>query len=127
MANLSNLKEIVKAGLKLSTLMDGAEKLSTDDVIDKEITMNDCDSIQFSRFAGYDDNGNAVKENVSYSICTFAEFPNKFYNCGSVLGNICDQIIANDMREELRATGLKIRLYHDFNGSGFEMTNVDLL
>ena len=126
MANLSNLKEIVKAGLKLSNLMDGAEKLSTNDVVDKELTMNDCDSIQFSRFVGYD-NDKAVKENVSYSICTFAEFPNKFYNCGSVLGNICDQIIANDMREELRATGLKIRLYRDFNGSGFEMTMVDLL
>ena len=126
MANLSNLKEIVKAGLKLSTLMDGAEKLSTDDVIGKELTMNDCDSIQFSRFVGYD-NDNAVKENVSYSICTFTEFPNKFYNCGSVLGNICDQIIANDMLEELRATGLRIRLYRDFNGSGFEMTKVDLL
>lgn len=98
------LKEIAEEVLQsnLSPLMLDREKLSTNDIIGEELTIVNCDVVD------YNDN--------HYCILHFAEYNDSFYAGGLILTKMIDGIIKaydgdiDSVRNELKRTGLRIML-----------------
>lgn len=93
---MSKLTEFAKGISGGSRLMEGREKVSTDDVVGVELTMRD-----FEMLTG--DNG-------VYPVIIFDEMPDKFYMGGKILSEICTGIDANGLHESLIKEGLRVVL-----------------
>ena len=93
---MSKLKEFAKGLTQGSRLMQGREKLSTEDVLGIELTLRDYEIL------GTDER--------SFPVVIFDEIPDKYYCGGKVLNEICRGIDANGLRPELLADGLRIML-----------------
>lgn len=98
------LKEIAEEILQsnLSPLMTDREKLATTDIIGEELTITECDIVD------YNDN--------HYCILLFSEYEGYFYAGGLVLTKMIDGIIKSydgdieQVNNELKRAGLKIKL-----------------
>lgn len=66
-----NFRSVAEESMVLSRLHNGNEKVETDDILDKVLTINDFDI--------------AVSDSATYAVFTFDEMPGRFYNGGLIL------------------------------------------
>lgn len=64
-------KVLAEDSLTLSRLHNGREKLETEDVVDKPLTIDDFDMVYTAE--------------ATYAVIVFKEHPKMFYNCGLIL------------------------------------------
>ena len=87
--NVSKFKKIAQDSTVLCKLMSGREKIDTDDVIGKKLTITAFDFAPKS-----DKNGQPIVDESTglvdqYAVITFKEMPDKYYNCGIVFTKVC--------------------------------------
>lgn len=103
---MSRFTELAKKATTFSTVMEGREKIDTNELITKHpegVTIVECDLVTVL--------------DGSYAIVSFEEEPDRFYNCGAILTNIVGDWIREfdgDVEEcssQLRISGgVKVRL-----------------
>lgn len=80
-------------------LLEESEKLETDDILNTPLTLVDVGQIV------------SKAKNETVFVAKFAEYPNHFYFCPSILAEIVESILDNSHEiEELRKDGLKMEL-----------------
>lgn len=90
------INDIIRKHAILSQLMENREKLETDDVIDKELTVTDFDFAESNKGA--------------FVVLIFKEFPNSFYFGGSVLTEFFSDFTEEDRNELYESGGLVVKL-----------------
>lgn len=86
---VSKFKKIAQDSTVLCQLMSGREKVDTDDVIGKKLTIT-----AFDFAPKFDKNGQPIVDESTglvdqYAVITFKEMPDKYYNCGVVFTKVC--------------------------------------
>lgn len=86
---MSNFKKIAQDTTLLSPIMSGKEKLATEEVVEKKLTV-----IAFDFAPKFDKEGNRIfDENTGeldeFGVVVFKEFPNSYYCVGTVFTKIC--------------------------------------
>lgn len=100
---MADIRALARA-LTTSGIMEGREKVPTEELIGKEISL---DKVEFMSRANYSE---------SYYICSYVENPNGFFYSGSVLNEILTSLCQalpnglDDLNAELAANPLKIIL-----------------
>lgn len=122
MANIKNkklnLKELASSISGGSALMEGREKINTEDMIGIELTLVDFDILRYEKDG----------KEVSYPICVFKELPDKFYQGGMQLSRLCEAIASDeDLLAELKEQGLKLMLESSRTRSGNDFVNFSVL
>lgn len=84
-----NFKSVAQESTLLCKLMQNREKLNTDEVAGKELTIT-----AFDFAPKFDQTGNPVAdpstgEQDVFGVVTFAEMPDKYYNVGTVFTKVC--------------------------------------
>lgn len=83
-----NFKQVAQENTLLSAIMAGKEKLETEDILDKELTI-----VAFDFAPKFDQQGNpVVNENGevdTFGVVVFAEHPDKYYCVGAVFTKVC--------------------------------------
>lgn len=115
MANKNILANIAREAAGGSRLMQGREKLVTEDIINEALTLRDCDKV-----SSIDADG-IVND---YYVVVFDEYPDNYYSGGQQLTKICAAIEANGLKNELNANGLKIELTRKKTAAGRRFTAV---
>lgn len=87
--NNSKFRKIAQDSTVLCQLMSGREKLDTQDVIGKKLTIT-----AFDFAPKFDKNGQPIVDESTglvdqYAVITFKEMPDKYYNCGIVFTKVC--------------------------------------
>ena len=87
--NISKFKKAAQDATVLCQLMSGREKLETDDVVGKTLTIT-----AFDFAPKFDKNGGPIIDDATglvetYGVITFKEMPDKYYNCGVVFSKVC--------------------------------------
>lgn len=110
---MGNLKEFVGKHTTVSRLASG-NKLSTDDIIDMELTIIDFDFVE--------------SDNGKYSVVRFSEIKDGFYFGGTVLTNILSEIAEHpEFSQELRTNGLRVKLSHATSRAGRKYVKVTMI
>lgn len=84
-----DFKKVAQENTLLSAIMVGKEKINTDDILGKELTINGFD------FAPkFDNKGNPIidestGEIETFGVVTFKEIPDKYYCVGAVFTKVC--------------------------------------
>lgn len=123
MAN-NKFREVAQKELSMSALMAGREQLKTDDIIGQDLTI-----VAFD-MAAITDKG----EEKIFPVIIFAEYPDHYYNGGTLLKKMCDVWAAmydGDLEtasRELQASGgVKVRFKSGRTKSGNNLTTIDVL
>lgn len=94
--SLADIKK--KKGTSCALIQEGFKKIETSDLIGKEVTIINVDTI-----------------NLKTGMCgviAFKEFPEAFYFAGKVLTDLCVDILADDEAyNEMIDTGVKIKIF----------------
>lgn len=121
---MANFREIAAKTLSLSELMAGREKLTTEELVGKTVTMMEFD------FATIEDKGEAKV----FPVMVFAEFPNCYYSGGTLLKKMCQAFVAEYDGDIAAASaaladdgGVKLRFSAGKTKSGNNLTNIDVL
>lgn len=124
MAQNVNFKKIAQDEISLSPLMSGREKLDTDDILGKTATV-----IAFD-FATVTDK-NVEK---TFAVVNFAEFPNHYYNGGTLMTKMCSawaNAFDGDVEEASYALaeqgGVKLHFSASRTKSGNNLTSITVV
>lgn len=129
-----DFKKVAQENTLLSAIMAGKEKLETEDVIDKQLTI-----IAFDFAPKFDQHGNpvvlddATGEVDTFGVVVFKEFPDKYYCVGSVFTKVCHAWAAgfNSPQEASAALeaegGVRVRFSASKTKKGNNLTAVDIL
>lgn len=128
-----DFKSVAQQSVTLCQLMAGREKLSTDDVVDQELTV-----VEFDFAPKFDKDGNQIiNENTgeieNYGVLGFAEFPDKYYAVGMVFTKVCEAWAADypspkEASEALSSSGgVKVRFTKTKTKAGRNLTNVEII
>lgn len=84
-----NFKEVAQKATSLCPLMSGKEKLTTEEVVNKTLTI-----IAFDFAPKFNKDGSPVVdpetgEADTFGVVTFQEMPNKYYSVGVVFTKVC--------------------------------------
>lgn len=119
-----NFKDVAVKTLSLSELMAGREQLKTEDLIGKTVTIMEFD------FATITDKG----EEKTFPVILFKEYPDHYYNGGTLLQKLCIAWAAmydgdyETASEELsNSGGVQIRFRMTKTKSGNNLTSVDVV
>ena len=120
---MKSFKEMATRQLSLSPLMAGRTQLRTPDIIGKELTL-----IKFD-FASMVKNG----QEKAFPVMVFAEYPDSYYNGGTVLSNLCSAW-ANEFGGDIEAAsdaleaegGVKLRMTTAYS-NGNPYTKVEIV
>ena len=122
-----NFKKVANDELSLSPLMDGRDKVETDELYGKELTV-----VAFDFITTTDKDG----ESKTYPVVNFEEMPNKFYLGGALLAKVF-QAWANapefngDVEECSAALaesgGVKFRFSKTKTRSGNNLTKIEVV
>lgn len=113
-----NLKELASSISGGSALMEGREKVNTEDIVGIELTLVDFDILKYEKDG----------KEVSYPICVFKELPDKFYQGGMQLSRLCEAIASDeDLLAELKEQGLKLMFESSRTRSGNDFVNFSVL
>ena len=87
--NIGKFKKAAQDATVLCRLMSGREKLETDDVVGKTLTIT-----AFDFATKFDKNGGPIIDDATglvetYGVITFKEMPDNYYNCGVVFSKVC--------------------------------------
>ena len=126
MANF-NFKQIATKELSLSPLMNNREKVESEDLYGKELTV-----IAFDFITTTDKNG----VSKTYPVINFEELPDKFYLGGMLLAKVFmawanDPAFGGDYEECSNALaesgGVKFRFSKSKTGTGNNLTKIDVV
>lgn len=127
-----NFKKVAQENTLLCRLMVGREKLDTDDIIDKELTI-----IGFDFAPKFDREGNAiVDENGQadvFGVVIFNELPNSYYCVGTVFTKVCKAWAApfatvEEASDALAVEGgVKVKFTASKTKKGNNLTAVEIL
>lgn len=121
---MSNFREVAVKELSLSPLMAGREQIKTEDLKNKEVTVEAFD------FATITDNG----EEKTFPVVLFAEYPEHYYNGGALLAKLCKAwagLFDGDIEAASEALGadggVKLRFRETKTKSGNNLTAIDVV
>ena len=121
---MPNFREIASKPLSLSDLMAGREKITTDELVGKTVTVTEFD------FATITD----AKGEKTFPILIFKEMPNKYYCGGFLLAKMCMAWTAEYDGDAAAASnaladegGVQIRFTAGKTKSGNSLTNITVL
>lgn len=128
-----NFRESAQQNTLLAKIMVGREKLETEDVLNKDLTI-----IGFDFAPKFDQNGNPVMDERTgevdtFGVVTFAEMPDKYYCVGAVFTKVCHGWAAafespEEASEALSAEGgVKVRFTASKTKKGNNLTAVEIL
>ena len=129
-----NFKQVAEQSTLLCKLMQGREKLDTEDVINKELTITGFD------FAPkFDKDGNPMTDpetgfTDTFGVVIFAEHPDKYYCVGTVFTKVCKAWAsgfsgsAEAASSELaKSGGVRVRFESGKTKKGNNLVNVKIL
>lgn len=121
---MTDFRKIAIDELSLCPLMAGREKLTSEDLIGKEVTIVEFD------FATITEKG----EKKTFPVLLLKEYPDHYYNGGTLLKKLCEawaaeydgdiEAASNDL---LRSGGVKIRVSATRTKTGNNLVNVDVV
>lgn len=114
----ADLIKVAMGAAVLCALMQGREKITTEDIEGEPLTMTACEKVEYIDAEG---------ANVCYYVAVFKEYPDNYYPAGKALSDICAAIIGNGMSDELAEYGLKIKLRKKKIANGRKFTAVDII
>lgn len=127
-----NFKQKAQENTLLSAIMVGKEKLETEDVLDKELTI-----VGFDFAPKFDQQGKPVVndngEVDTFGVVVFAEHPEKYYCVGAVFTKVCHAWAADfDSPQEASAAlvaegGVKVKFSASKTKKGNNLTAVEIL
>lgn len=127
-----NFKKAAQESILLSAIMVNKEKLETDDVIDKELTIVAFDfAPKFTQDGKQilDDNGNPE----TFGVVVFKEYPDCYYCVGAVFTKVCKAWCA-EFEGPVEASaalaqsgGVKVKFSLSRTKKGNNLTKVDIL
>jgi hypothetical protein len=119
-----SFREIAAKTLSMSDLMDGREKITTEQLIGQTVTVTEFD------FATITDRG----EEKTFPVLIFKEFPNNYYCGGTLLAKMCmawaaeyDGDVASASNALADEGGVQIRFTAGKTKSGNNLTNITVL
>lgn len=127
-----NFKKVAQENTLLCRLMVGREKLDTDDIIDKELTI-----IGFDFAPKFDREGNAIADENGqadvFGVVIFNELPNSYYCVGTVFTKVCKAWAApfatvEEASDALAVEGgVKVKFTASKTKKGNNLTAVEIL
>lgn len=128
-----NFKKVAQENTLLSGIMVGREKLETEDILDKELTI-----IGFDFAPKFDQQGKTVVDSSTgevdtFGVVVFAEYPDKYYCVGAVFTKVCHAWAAGfDSTQEASAAlaaegGVRVKFSASKTKKGNNLTAVDIL
>lgn len=127
-----NFKQVAQENTLLSSIMVGREKLETEDILDKELTI-----IGFDFAPKFDQQGKPVVNDIgevdTFGVVVFAEYPDKYYCVGAVFTKVCHAWAAGfDSPQEASAAlaaegGVKVKFSASKTKKGNNLTAVEIL
>lgn len=132
--NVFSFKESAQASTLLSPIMVGRDKLSTDDILDQELTV-----IGFDFAPKFDQQGNPVVDQFTgeadtFGVVVFAEYEEMYYSVGTVFTKVCHGWAAafngsaSAASEALKSQGgVKVKFTRGKSKQGRNLTNVEIL
>ncbi len=129
-----NFKQVAQESTLLCKLMQNREKLETDEVVGQDLTI-----IAFDFAPKFDSEGNRVAdpetgEQDTFGVVVFAEYPDRYYNVGTVFTKVCknwaegfsgDAEAASSALE--KSGGVKVRFNMTRTKKGNNLVAVDIL
>lgn len=127
-----NFKQAAQAQTSLSPIMVGKEKLETEDVLNRDLTI-----IGFDFAPKFDQNGNPIVDENGvpdeFGVVVFKEHPDSYYCVGTVFSKVCKAWAApfqtvKAASEALEAEGgVRVRFKSGKTKKGNNLTSVDIL
>lgn len=128
-----NFKKVAQENTLLSPIMAGREKLETEEILEKKLTI-----IGFDFAPKFDQQGKIVVDSSTgeldtFGVVVFAEHPDKYYCVGAVLTKVCHAWAAGfDSPKEASAAlaaegGVKVKFSASKTKKGNNLTAVDIL
>lgn len=128
-----NFKEAAQKNTLLSAIMVGRDKLETEDVLDKELTI-----VAFDFAPKFDQHGKPVVDETTgeadtFGVVVFSEFPDKYYCVGAVFTKVCHAWEApfDSVEEASNALaaegGVKVKFTASKTKKGNNLTAVEIL
>lgn len=128
-----NFKQVAQENTLLSAIMVGKEKLETEDILDKELTI-----IGFDFAPKFDQQGKPVVdpstgEVDTFGVVVFSEYPDKYYCVGAVFTKVCHAWAAgfDSLQEASTALaaegGVRVKFSASKTKKGNNLTAVDIL
>lgn len=127
-----NFKKVAQENTLLSAIMAGKEKLETDEILGKELTI-----VGFDFAPKFDQQGNRVANEMgevdTFGVVVFAEYPDKYYCVGSVFTKVCHAWSAGfKSPQEASAAlaaegGVKVKFSASKTKKGNNLTAVEIL
>lgn len=127
-----NFKQIAQSQTALSPIMVGREKLNTEDILGKDLTI-----VAFDFAPKFDQNGNVVADDNGvvdeFGVVVFMEYPEKYYCVGAVFTKVCKawaaayQTAAEASDDLAREGGVRVRFRASKTKKGNSLTSVDIL
>lgn len=130
MAN--KFKTMAETSMKPCTIMVGREPMTTDEVVNRELTV-----VAFGFAPKFDSNGNVIVDEDGvvdeYGVVIFAEEPEKYYGVGKIFTSVCklwaaDYTTAEEASKALAEEGgVKVKFYRDKTKKGNNVTKAEIL
>lgn len=127
-----NFKQVAQTQTLLSPIMVGKEKLETEDVVNRELTI-----IGFDFAPKFDQNGNPIVDENGvpdeFGVVVFKECPDNYYCVGTVFSKVCKAWAApfqtvKAASDALEAEGgVRVRFKPGKTKKGNNLTSVDIL
>lgn len=129
-----NFKKSAQEETLLSPVMVGRDKLDTDDIIDRELTI-----VEFGFAPKFDQTGNRIVDETtgeieSFGVVVFAEMPDKYYCVGTVFSKVCRAWAAGFDNDPAKASaalaqegGVRVRFTPSKTKKGNNLTAVEIL
>lgn len=128
-----NFKQVAQENTLLSPIMVGKEKIDTDDIINKELTI-----IGFDFAPKFDKEGNVIVDQSTgevdnFGVVVFKEIPDKYYCVGAVFTKVCKAWAApfdspEQASEALSAEGgVRVKFTPSKTKKGNNLTAVEIL
>lgn len=129
-----DFKASAQASTLLAAIMVGRDKLSTQDIVNQELTI-----IGFDFAPKFDQQGNPVVDQFTgeadtFGVVIFSEYPDKYYCVGTVFTKVCrawaaafngsTSIASEALKEQ---GGVKVRFTQSSTRHGRNLTNVEIL
>lgn len=128
-----NFKAAAQEATLLSAIMVGRDKMDTDEVLDKELTI-----VGFDFAPKFDEKGKPVIDDSTgevdtFGVVVFQEYPDKYYCVGTVFTKVCKTweaafSSAKEASEVLAAEGgVKVKFTSSKTKKGNNLTAVEIL
>lgn len=78
---MKNFRKVAQNSTSISPIMAGREKISTEDIVGKTLTVS---AFDVAEIKNYVNRNTGEVSDIEYGVYVFAEIPNKYYQAGTV-------------------------------------------